>query len=190
MAAIRTALALTALAAAAVPTAHVGSAPHPTARVAAVSEARTFAPAEAAEHRVRAHAALRSFEAPVHHVAPVAPRRAVVPARRGTPYFSTPEAAMRYLSWAYSAHADKALAHITTPDARSNLLAMRDYAPALSLESCTRLPAGDYDCAFSHTLAKHAEHRHGHATFRVAPAVRHGWYMTMLLDCGDAEAAG
>jgi hypothetical protein len=95
---------------------------------------------------------------------------------------------MRYLTRAYNAHDDRALAHVTTPDARRNLLAMRPYAPTLSLVSCTRLPAGDYECAFTHTLAKPSPgHRHGHAHFRVGPAIRHGWYMTILEDCGDGE---
>jgi hypothetical protein len=108
------------------------------------------------------------------------------PAKRGTPWFRTPQAAMRYLAAAYSRHDDKALAQVTTPDARSALLAMRGYAPTLWLKSCTRLPAGDYDCTFGHSVAKTGK-RDGYALFRVGPAIRHGWYMTVLEDCGDGS---
>ena len=48
-----------------------------------------------------------------------------------------------------------------------------------------RLAAGDYDCTFKHSLAKHPG-QEGDAKFRVAPAIRHGWYMTVLLECGDS----
>jgi hypothetical protein len=110
------------------------------------------------------------------------------PPTRGRPWFATPQQAMRYLTRAYNTHDANALAKVTTPDARSALVAMRGYAPSLTLTGCTRLAAGDYDCEFTHTLAKpSAGHRHGHAKFRVAPAIRHGWYMTVLEDCGDGE---
>jgi hypothetical protein len=137
------------------------------------------------------HVPLPRSAGPVVRTAPApvaAPAPAERPARRGEPWFRTPRAAMRYLTAAYNNHWDRTLAHVTTPDARRNLLAMRPYAPSLTLVRCVRLPAGDYDCEFTHTLAKtSAGHRHGHAKFRVAPAVRHGWYMTVLEDCGDGE---
>lgn len=105
----------------------------------------------------------------------------------GTP-FATPEAAMRFLVAAYNAHDDVAIRHVTTPDQRSHLIGMRDYAPTLRLKSCTRLDTGAYDCEFWHSVSEPVHGPEGHATFRVAPADRPGWYMTILLECGDAEA--
>jgi hypothetical protein len=124
----------------------------------------------------------------VAHVAPVAVRPVAVrqTGTRARPWFSTPQRAMRYLAWAYSTKHDAAVAHVTTPNGRRALLAMRGYAPAIGLRSCTRLAAGDYECLFWHSLAKHPG-KTGTMTFRVAPAVRHGWYMTVLEDCGDGE---
>ena len=53
---------------------------------------------------------------------------------------------MRYLTAAYGAHRDRDVARVTTPDARTNLLAMRDYAPELRLTSSSptrsRMTAG------------------------------------------------
>lgn len=129
---------------------------------------------------------------PIVRPAPVKPARVPVVApprdtRRGTPYFRTPAAAMRYLARAYNAHDDKRLAYVTTREARDNLIAMRGYAPALALIGCTP-NAGDYMCSFTHTLAKpSAGHRRGQATFLVGPAYRHGWYMTVLESCGDGD---
>lgn len=123
------------------------------------------------------------------HAPRVAPVRAAAAVRRvhwdGTP-FATPEAAMRFLVAAYNARDDVAIRHVTTPDQRSHLIGMRDYAPTLRLKSCTRLDTGAYDCEFWHSVSEPAHGPEGYATFRVAPAGRPGWYMTILLDCGDA----
>lgn len=102
--------------------------------------------------------------------------------------FRTPEAAMGFLVSAYNAHDDRALKHVTTPDARTNLVGMRPYAPALRLKSCTRLDTGAYDCEFTHTVDGKRGWG-GYASFRVAPAAKPGWYMTVLMDCGDGESA-
>ena len=102
-----------------------------------------------------------------------------------TPWFATPEAAMRYLVVAYNEHQDLLLRQVTTPVARENLIAMRGYAPALRLKTCTRVESGAYDCTFWHSLAKPEPGHDGHALFRVAPAAKYGWYMTILAGCGD-----
>lgn len=117
-----------------------------------------------------------------------APRARAVP--RPTPLspapsFATPEDAMRYLVVAYNEHQDLLLRKVTTPVARENLVAMRGYAPKLRLTTCTRVESGAYDCEFWHSLAKPEPGHQGHAMFRVAPAKRYGWYMTVLAECGD-----
>ena len=131
---------------------------------------------------------LTSAPAPAPKVAPAPKPAPPRDTRRGTPYFATPRAAMRYLVWAYNGHHDRALRHVTRPDARTALLAMRPYAPTLTLDGCTTYGGGEYLCTFGHSLAKPSPgHRHGHAEFLVAPAYRHGWYMTVLAACGDGE---
>jgi hypothetical protein len=115
------------------------------------------------------------------------------PAGRSTPtpptaprlYFSTPDAAMRYLTVAYNHNDLAALAHVTTPVARANLLAMHRTAVNLRLVGCTaRAGLGDYTCTFTHDFPpeRHLS-GHGHAHFIAAPADKHGWYMTVLEDC-------
>ena len=109
-------------------------------------------------------------------------------------HFDTPEAAMRYLAAAYNRNDLAALKKVTNPIARDALQNMRAEAVNLRLESCTRQPAGDYECNFTHDYppgyspeAGHAaeeQHDGGHATFIVAPADNPGWYMTVLLECG------
>jgi hypothetical protein len=172
------------LAAQAVPRTDHGTEHRTATRAVADSATTSSDPAgasvAAAEHGRTATAS--AAPEPVAWTAP--PFVAPEPQGRGTPWFRTPQAAMRYLARAYSDRDDKALAQVTTPDARRNLIAMRGYAPALWLKSCARLAAGDYDCTFGHSVAKTGK-RDGHALFRVAPAVRHGWYMTVLEDCGD-----
>jgi hypothetical protein len=115
------------------------------------------------------------------------------PAGRSTPtpptaprlYFSTPNAAMRYLTVAYNHNDLVALRHVTTPEARANLLAMHRTAVNLQLVGCTaNSDRGDYTCTFTHDFPPQRHLTgHGHAEFTVAPADRHGWYMTVLEDC-------
>jgi hypothetical protein len=156
---------------------------HRTAtRPVADSGASVDASVAATEHGRTTTASATVAPEPVAWTAP--PFVAPEPQGRGTPWFRTPQAAMRYLAKAYGNRDDKALAQVTTPDARRNLIAMRGYAPSLWLKSCTKLPAGDYDCTFGHSVAKTGK-RDGYARFRVGPAIRHGWYMTILEDCGD-----
>jgi hypothetical protein len=157
------------------------------AALVAVTTTGTPAPAVRPVAAIAADAEAPDRPVPVRRTV-VVPAVHVRDTRRGTPYFRTPQAAMRYLVRAYNRHDDKAIAHVTTTSARQALLPMRAYAPALALVACTPRNAGDYECSFTHTLAKPSPgHRHGHATFYVAPAYRHGWYMTVLLDCGDGE---
>jgi hypothetical protein len=113
-----------------------------------------------------------------------APKPAPAPSGRQL-HFATPEASMRYLAAAYNRIDITALKHVTTPEARSNLLFMRPNADNLRLVSCTaNAGRGDYSCAFTHgyPVAMHQSGT-GHAHFTVAPADRVGWYMTVLDDC-------
>jgi hypothetical protein len=92
---------------------------------------------------------------------------------------------MRYLAAAYNHNDLVALKHVTTPQARTALQAMRANAPNLQLVSCSaNAGRGDYTCAFTHDFPV-ASHRsgHGQAHFTIAPADRPGWYMTVLEDC-------
>jgi hypothetical protein len=101
--------------------------------------------------------------------------------------FATPEAAMRYLAVAYNTHDAAALRTVTTPSARDALEAMRSEAVNLQLRRCAKQPAGDYQCDFTHDYpaALHkSRSAHGAATFTVGPAVKPGWYMTVLESCG------
>jgi hypothetical protein len=113
-----------------------------------------------------------------------APSSRPAPPRPAGVHFSTPQAAMRYLAAAYNRGDIVALKHVTTPDARAALLALRQEAINFRLESCTRQPIGDYRCEFSHDFppSRHLP-GHGHATFLAAPADKPGWYMTVLVDC-------
>jgi len=100
-------------------------------------------------------------------------------------YFTTPPAAMRYLTAAYNRNDLVALGHVTTPIARANLLAMRRTAVNLQLVGCTaNAGRGDFLCTFSHDYpaAMHLA-GNGHAHFTAAPADKFGWYMTVLNDC-------
>jgi len=151
---------------------------------------------EAHDHSAHAHSAPHAHTHAHVHLAPAraravparpVPARAVGRVAWNGAAFATPQDAMRFLVRAYNAHDDRALAHVTTPDARMNLVAMRDYAPTLRLKSCTRIDSGAYNCEFWHSLAQPAEGREGYALFRVAPAARPGWYMTVLAECGDGE---
>ena len=126
---------------------------------------------------------------------------AVTPSPTPTvPYFTTPEAAMRYLATAFNRHDLVSLKHVTTPIARDALEHMREEAVDLRLQSCTRNASRrDYDCTFRHGFppgydpkAPHDDAGFGYAesakpgtaTFVVGPAVRSGWYMTVLVSCG------
>jgi hypothetical protein len=115
---------------------------------------------------------------------PPRPNPTPVPAPRQL-HFATPEAAMRYLASAYNRNDLTALKHVTTPEARNNLLFMRPTADNLRLVGCTvNAGRGDYLCGFTHGFPA-ATHQAGtgHAHFTAAPADKVGWYMTVLNDC-------
>jgi hypothetical protein len=104
-----------------------------------------------------------------------------------TPHFDTPQAAMIYLASAWNARDAAALGHVTTPAARVQLDAMRSGAVNLRLDHCDRQIAGDYLCYFKHdfpTGKLSGPAGAGAAIFLVAPALRPGWYMTVLETCG------
>ena len=92
---------------------------------------------------------------------------------------------MRYLAAAWNRNDKVALWHVTTPDGRDALEGMRSEAVNLRLDKCTKNPAGDYTCTFTHDypLALH-KHGTGTATFIAGPAREHGWYMTVFVGCG------
>ena len=142
--------------------------------------------APAAETHVHADGHVHVHAAPAKPVAPVAP---VEPVPHKTPRYvdygrwHTPEAAMRYLARAYTRHDDVALRHVTNPAARDQLVAMRDYAPDLVLESCVDTEWGSYICRFSHAIKNST--KRGHAELQANPALKPGWYATALIGCGD-----
>jgi hypothetical protein len=112
------------------------------------------------------------------------PRPTPVPAPQEL-HFATPQLAMRYLAEAYNRNDLAALKHVTTPEARNNLLFMRPNADNLQLVGCTaNAGRGDYLCGFTHGFPA-ATHQagSGHAHFTAAPADKVGWYMTVLNDC-------
>jgi hypothetical protein len=116
---------------------------------------------------------------------PPRPSPTPVPAPRQL-HFATPQAAMHYLASAYNRNDLTALKHVTTPEARNNLLFMRANADNLQLVGCTlNAGRGDYLCGFTHGFPA-ATHQAGtgHAHFTAAPADKVGWYMTVLNDCG------
>ena len=92
---------------------------------------------------------------------------------------------MDYLAGAYNRNDLAAPKHVTTPEARNNLLFMRPNADNLQVVGCTANPdRGDYLCGFTHGFPAALHHSGtGHAHFTVAPADRVGWYMTVLNDC-------
>lgn len=99
------------------------------------------------------------------------------------PHFSTPQAAMRYLTAAYNHHEATKLHYVTTPQSYRELMGMRSGAVNLRLRSCTlNKGRGDYTCNFIHDYPHKSGH--GASTFLVAPARNPGWYMYALLDCG------
>jgi hypothetical protein len=100
-------------------------------------------------------------------------------------HFATPQAAMHYLAAAYNRNDLAALKHVTTPQARNNLLFMRPNADNLQLVGCTaNTGRGDFLCGFTHGFpaTMHLSGT-GHAHFTAAPADKVGWYMTVLNDC-------
>ncbi len=100
-------------------------------------------------------------------------------------YFKSPEAAMRYLASAYNRGDVAALKKVTTPRARRELLEMRAIATDLSLRNCAHSSDGTASCEFDHGYPKAmSAHTHGEAHFKVAPARKYGWYMTVMEDCG------
>jgi hypothetical protein len=107
------------------------------------------------------------------------------------PYFSTPQAAMRYLATAWNTDNLTDLKHVTDPGARSQLLGMKRQAVNLRLRSCEKREGGngDYLCDFTHDYpswvpAADREGAHGSAEFIAAPSAGVGWYMTLYIGCG------
>jgi hypothetical protein len=94
---------------------------------------------------------------------------------------------MRYLTGAYNRDDGVGLHEVTTPQAFSQLTAMRSEAVDLQLQSCVPSGSGrgDYVCTFRHDYpASLHESGHGSSQILVAPALNPGWYMYTLLDCG------
>jgi hypothetical protein len=120
-----------------------------------------------------------------HRRSPTATSAPTTPAAPRQLHFATPQAAMRYLASAYNRNDMAALKHVTTPEARNNLLFMRPNADNLQLVGCIANPGrGDYLCGFTHGFPAATPHAStGHAHFTAAPADKVGWYMTVLNDC-------
>jgi hypothetical protein len=111
---------------------------------------------------------------------------------------------MRYLVAAYNRHDIAAEMHVTTPDARTQLEAERQWVNTFSFDSCdVDGTQGDYICTFdmtsmvptpsvdagtADTTQADANAGTGMAemTVIVAPATRPGWYMYASEGCGDS----
>jgi hypothetical protein len=161
------------------PTPAAAPAPTPVAAPAApvaVAKAPVATVPASQRHTAAAPAPAAPTPKPASPASPAAPRL----------FFDTPQAAMRYLADAYNRNDLLALGHVTTPVARVNLVAMRRTAVNLKLVGCTANAArGDYTCSFTHEYPpKLHQTSLGHAHFTAAPADAHGWYMTVLEDCG------
>lgn len=111
----------------------------------------------------------------------------------GAPRFDTPEAAMIYLADAWDANNIQEIDYVTDPAGRRQMDSMATLMVNLQFKSCTRNPAGDYTCFFSHditpsssptTYPNPAGYPAGEAVFTVAPAAASGWYLTNVLHCG------
>ena len=62
---------------------------------------------------------------------------------------------------------------------------MHSEAVNLRLESCSPGGHGSYLCHFAHDYPRSLHLKgHGAADMQVAPAMRYGWYMSALLECG------
>ncbi|HEV2889348.1 MAG TPA: hypothetical protein VGX28_03150 [Frankiaceae bacterium] len=133
-------------------------------------------PAHVHDHATHSHA---PAAAP-----PAAPEAApgATPRRLTYGRWRTPEAAMRFLARAYNAKDAEALKDVTTPAAREMLNPMREWAANLRLVKCTDTTAGSFDCTFTHSIKGSTET--GHATLRVNPARKQGWYATLVAECG------
>ena len=158
--------------------------PAPAAAPAPAPVAAPAAPVAVAKAPVATSSASQG-----HAVAAPAPAAAKPgPASPAAPrlFFDTPQAAMRYLADAYNRNDLLALRHVTTPVARVDLVAMRRTAINLELVGCTaNAGRGDYSCSFTHEYPPELHQTGlGHAHFTAAPADAHGWYMTVLEDCG------
>lgn len=103
---------------------------------------------------------------------------------------------MRYLVAAYNRHDIAAEMHVTTPDARAQLEAERQWVNTFSFNSCgVDGSQGDYICTFDMTSMVPTAAAGGTAadtatamaeiTVIVAPAARPGWYMYASEGCGD-----
>jgi hypothetical protein len=175
---------MSAAAAVAITVAGCSAAPEPTVldRPAAAAPAASPPPAAPAVTLLEPVPAVTAPK-PAAKAAPVA-HPTPAPSASARLYFSTPQAAMRYLAAAYNRNDLVALGHVTTPVARANLVAMRRTATNLQLVGCTPNPAGDFACSFTHDYpaSLHVSGT-GHAHFTAAPADEHCWYMTVLDDC-------
>ena len=100
---------------------------------------------------------------------------------------------MRYLVAAYNAHDLTSEMHVTTPDARTQLEAERQWVNTFSFANCdVDGSQGDYICTFdmaskvapASTGTDPAAAQMGEITVLVAPALRPGWYMYANMGCG------
>ncbi|HEY5050571.1 MAG TPA: hypothetical protein VII50_06695, partial [Acidothermaceae bacterium] len=125
---------------------------------------------------------------------PSMPRPSVTTAAAGSaPHFTTPDDAMRYLVAAYNSHDTTAEMHVTTPDARAQLEAERQWVNTFSFAGCqVDGTQGDYICTFDMAAkvatasagADATGTQMGEITVIVAPASRPGWYMYTSEGCG------
>jgi hypothetical protein len=95
---------------------------------------------------------------------------------------------MTYLASAWNRGDTADLMHVTTPDARAELDSMSKLEVDLRLDHCSPRPGmGDYLCYFDHdvtTASSGIQPGSSQAVYLVAPALKPGWYMTLVQHCG------
>jgi hypothetical protein len=111
----------------------------------------------------------------------------------GTPHFATPDIAMRYLASAWNSGNVQEIDYVTDPAGRQQMDSMAAQMVNLRFDRCSRNPAGDYTCYFTHDIAASDSsttypnpmgYPPGEAVFTVAPADTPGWYLTEVIHCG------
>jgi hypothetical protein len=111
----------------------------------------------------------------------------------GSPHFATPDAAMVYLAAAWNSANVQEVDYVTDPAGRQQMDSMAAQMVHLQFNHCSRNPAGDFTCYFTHDIAESnssttypnpMNYAPGEAVFTVAPATTPGWYLTEVIHCG------
>lgn len=100
---------------------------------------------------------------------------------------------MTYLAGAWDHDNVQEIDYVTDPAGRAQMDSMASRMVNLRFKYCTKNPAGDYTCYFTHDITRSTSpttypnpygYPPGEAVFTVAPAARPGWYLTEVIHCG------